>query len=105
MGLRRLLVNTCTIRTFSQTSTDGYGDPTGTWSEATEACSLQPRGGREGVSPDRAVVGEHDLYLGPGATITEQSQVVVGGRVYDVVNVMDPAGRGHHVHAVLKEVR
>lgn len=68
-------------------------------------CSIQPISGRESFQYAKLTSRvSHIGYFDPAADVKVDDQVVSNSRTYNVVAVMDAAGRGHHIEVLLDYV-
>lgn len=86
---------------------DEYGQPvTAESTVATVAGLVQPRKGREVTYVTQAgpVVADFYAYAAPLASLGTDCWLEVGGIRYDVLNIADAAGLGHHLELDLRRV-
>jgi len=103
-----LLINTCTVRRFTEGVADAYGTLDKTWADhlVDQDCRLVASSGREIQVGAQVVVADHALFIND-ADITERDRVVIDGVTYEVIMVMsrqDGVG-AHHLHCFLRTVR
>ena len=107
MSYTSLLVNTCTIRRYTEGAQDAYGTPVKTWGDhlTNEPCRLMISGGREIKVGAEVVLSNHRLYL-QDIDITERDRVVIGTVTYEILLISDrqDAISDHHIEADLIEV-
>lgn len=87
--------------------TDDYGQPvTEATTVATIAGLIQPRRGREveAASQAGAAIGSHVGYIRPLAGLTTRDWVEMDGARFDIVQVPDAGGVGHHYELGLERV-
>lgn len=70
-------------------------------------CRIDESRGRQVTLPgdQGTVVVDAVGFFRAGVDLTEDDQVVVNGRTYEVALTRDAAGQGHHVEADLRLVR
>ena len=97
MGYIDLLIQTCTIRRYTDGETDAYGEPIKVWADyLTKPCRLVAGSGREVKVGAEVVASNFRLFL-EDVDVTERDRVVVGGDTYEVVLVSDRQdGSGVH---------
>ena len=97
MAYTDLLIQTCTIRRYTDEDTDDYGNPIKTWADyLTKPCRLVAGSGREIKVGAEVVVSNHRLFL-EDVDITERDRVAIGTKTYEVVLVSDRQdGSGIH---------
>ena len=108
MTYASLLINTCTVKYFTEGAADSYGNPAKTWSDrlTDEPCRLTATGGREVQVGAEVVIADYKLFLGD-VTIIEQDRVIIDSVTYEVLLVTDRQdGTGsHHKECFLRTVR
>lgn len=108
MSFESLLINTCTIRRYTEGAVDTYGNPAKTWADhlVDEPCRLVSAKGREVESEAEVVVADYTLFVGD-EDITEQDRVVIGSVTYEILLVerMQNDTSGHHKQLLLRTVR
>jgi len=106
-----LLINTCTVRRYTEGVADGYGNPTLTWSDhlIDEPCRLSSGSavtqGKEIKVGAELVLSDHTVFLGD-VDVTEQDQIVIDGATFEVlmvVNRQDGSG-SHHMECFVRTV-
>ena len=97
MAYTDLLIQTCTIRRYTDGGTDSYGNPIKTWADhLTKACRLVAGAGKEIKVGTEVVVSNHRLFL-EDVDIIERDRVAIGTETYEVVLVSDRQnGTGVH---------
>ena len=97
MAYTDLLIQTCTIRRYTDGGMDDYGKPIKTWAGyLIKPCRLVAGSGREVKVGAEVVVSNFRLFL-EDVDVTERDRVVVGGDIYEVVLVSDRQdGSGVH---------
>jgi len=123
----RLLTHTCTIRRFSSSGADAYGQLTGSWGDVATgvACLVQQKRtlqttGRRPALTEEVVAFQDVMFCAYGTNVREGDQVTSvvykgtatpvrkdtqGNAVtFTVVEVIDAAGQGHHLEVKLKVV-
>lgn len=108
MSFESLLIDTCTVKRFSEAGEDDYGQPTGAWNDhlTDEPCRLGASSGREVKFGAEVVIADYRLFIGD-VDITEQDRVVVDGITYEVLLVLSRKdGIGdHHKECFMRLVR
>jgi len=107
-----LLINTCTVRRFTEGIADAYGTPSLTWADHLEdiACRLSAGpvwgAGREIKVGAELVLADHTIFLGD-VDVTEQDQIVTDGATYEVLMVVDrqDGTSSHHKECFVRTVR
>lgn len=93
----------------ARTVTDAFGNQQPDWAGATATRArafLQPAAAREDTQGRDVQIGDHSLFLEPGAPITGRSRVRLGGEMYEVVGP-PRAWRGtglDHIEADLRRI-
>jgi len=104
-----LLINTCTIRRFTEGAADNYGNPTKTWADhlVDEPCRWSTPSNREVKVGAEVVLADLQLFLGADTDITEQDRVVLGGETYEVLSAYDRQNgtANHHVECMMRTVK
>jgi hypothetical protein len=110
-----LLINTCTIKRFTEGAADGYGNPVKAWADhlADEPCRLVAytgriigQGGFELKVGAEVVVAENMIFFND-IDITEQDRVIIDSITYEVILVLfrqDAVG-DHHKQVYVRTVR
>ena len=108
MAFADLLINTCTVRRFTEGAVDDYGVPVKTWADhlTDEACRLTTPSGREIKVGAEVVLADFKIFLGD-VDVTEQDRIEIGGISYEVLLVADRQdGSGsHHKECFVRTVR
>lgn len=118
MSYATLLINWCTIQTYTAGIVDGYGREAKDWPVLTDPdvpCRLMATGGTELHIGAEVVIADYKLFLGD-VVITEQDRVYVVtknpadmwiGAYYDILMVKDiqDGSNGHHKECFLRTVR
>lgn len=107
MSYNDLLINTCTIKRYTVTGTDAYGNPTYTWADylTDESCRWSTPKHLEIKNGAEVVVIDKQLFL-KNIDITEQDRVVLDSETYEVVSsIKRQDGTGeHHIEVYLRRV-
>ncbi len=117
MSYTSLLIDTCTIRRYTEGAADAYGIPVKTWADhlTDQPCRLTPGSrpigsafgaGREVVVGAEVVIADYTMFL-EDVDVTERDEIVHSGMTYEVVMVIDrqDGTGGHHKEVGLKAVR
>lgn len=108
MSYTSLLINTCTVRRFTEGAVDDYGNPALTWADhlADEACRLVASSGRELKVGAELVIADYKLFLGD-VDITEQDTVIIDSITYEILLVADRQDGidSHHKECFMKVSR
>ena len=108
MSYTDLLIDTCTVRRYTEGAVDDYGKPTLTWDDhlADEPCRLSASSGREITIGAEVVIADYKLFLGD-VDITERDRVILGGITYQVLLVTNRQNgtADHHKECYLQVVR
>ena len=108
MSYTSLLVNSCTVRRYTEGAQDAYGTPTITWADhlTNEPCRLATPRGREIKVGAELVLADYTIFLGD-SDITEQDQIVIDSITYEVLLVADRQGNAesHHKECFVRQVR
>jgi len=107
MGYTDLLINTCTIKRWTDGGTDDYGNPVKTWADhlVDQPCRLSYPRGRQ-VQRDTEVVPVEAVLFLEDVNVTEQDKVVVDGIEFEILfvaSLLDGSG-SHHKELSLKRV-
>ena len=113
MSFDGLIYQTCTVKRYSVTGTDDYGNPVKNWEDylTNVACRLTTTKGdrgRELKSGAEVVIANYKLFIDKDIDIIEQDRVVMSdGIQYEVLLVQEKQGmRGqHHKECYLQTVR
>lgn len=108
MAFADLLINTCTVRRYTDAGTDAYGNPIEDWGDhlTNLACRLMAGAGREVTIGAEVVIADYKLFI-QNVDITEQDRVIVDEVTYEVLLVaprQDGIGR-HHKACYMRAVR
>lgn len=108
MAFADLLINTCTVRRYTDIGTDDYGNPIKDWTDhlPNQACRLMAGAGREVTVGAEVVIADYKLFI-QDVAITEQDRVIVDDVTYEVVLVaprQDDTGN-HHKACYMRTVR
>lgn len=105
MSYTDLLIETCTVRRFTEGARDASGQPTLTWSDhlTDEPCRLVAEPGKELKIGAEIVVADYKLFVGD-IDITEQDQIILNSLTYEVLLVQnyDAAAVDHHKQCWLR---
>lgn len=101
------MINTCTVRRYTEGVVDAYGGLTKAWGDhlVDQPCRLVAGSGREIKVGAEVVISNYRLFL-EDIDITERDKVVIGSDTYEVVLVNDRQdGDGiHHLECDLVRV-
>lgn len=107
MSYTSLLINTCTIRRFTEGAADSYGNPVKTWANhlVNQACRWSYPKNHEIKIGAEVVIFDRQLFL-QDIDVTESDRVVLGADTYEILSVVDRQdGAGdHHKEAFLRRV-
>lgn len=107
MAYTDLLINTCTIRRFTEGAADVYGNPVKTWADhlTDEPCRWSTPKHTEIKVGAEVVIADLQLFL-EDVDVDEQDRVVLDSATYEVLSVVDRQnGVGnHHKEAYLRRV-
>ena len=105
MSYTSLLIETCTIRRFTEGAAGNYGNPALTWADhlTNEPCRLVAEPGKELKIGAEIVVADYKLFVGD-IDITEQDQVVLNSLTYEILLVQNYADSvtDHHKQCWLR---
>ena len=108
MSFDSLLLNTCTVRQFTNAAADDYGVPGKTWSDflADEPCRLVPNTNREVKIGAKVVIADYTLFI-DNVGVTEQMRIIVDSVTYEVLSAMIRSDGidTHHQECLLRVVR
>ena len=108
MSFNSLLIDTCIVKRFNETGTDGYGNPEGSWDDhlTDEPCRLVTITGREILIGAKVVVADYKLFLDV-VDITEQDRVEIDETTYEVLMVSNRQDslNSHHLECFVRTVR
>ena len=108
MSYASLLINTCTIESFSSTTNDDYGLPVKTWADflTDEPCRLVPNTNREVKVGAEVVLADYILFLGD-KSVTEQMRVLIGTTYYEILSAStyQDGISEHHQELLLRTVK
>lgn len=108
MGFEDLLINTCTVRRYTEGAQDDYGNPAEVWADhlVDQACRLMATNGREIKVGAEVVIADYKLFIAD-VDITEQDRVVVDSVTYEVLLVADrqDGDNTHHKECYMRAVR
>ena len=107
MSYDSLLINTCTIRRFTDGATDAYGNPARTWADhlVNQPCR-QVYGKEVEIKVGAEVCIVYDELFVKDIDVNIWDRVVIGADTYDIVSVVrrqDSTG-GHHRQCYLQRV-
>ncbi len=122
MSFNDLLINTCTIKRFTEGAQDAYGIPAKTWADIVvdEPCRWSYPTNREVKVGAEVVIADLQLFLDSDAEITEQDRVLMNNdgsfpyffpiifsvtyEVISVANKQDGTGH-HHLECLLRAIQ
>ncbi len=108
MSYTALLIDTCTVRRYTEGAQDSYGNPLVTWADhlTDQACRLNAITGVELKIGAELVIAEYKLFVGD-IDITEQDRVVIDSITYEVLLVkrFQAESADHHKQCLLRTVR
>jgi len=107
MSFDSLLIDTCTIRRYTEGAADAYGKPAQTWYDhiTDEPCRLAAIANREVVVGAEVVIADYDLFIGD-VDVTEQDRIVVEEVTYAILSVMlRKSFTSHHKELLMRIVR
>lgn len=108
MSFDDLLINTCTVRRYTEGAAGDYGTPAKTWTDhlTDQACRLMATNGRETKVGAEVVIADYKLFIAD-VDITEQDRVVIDSTTYEVLLVADRQDSDdvHHKECYLRVVR
>ena len=109
MSYTSLLINTCTIKAFTEGAVDAYGNPAKTWAATyeDEPCRWSTPKNAEVKVGAEVVIADLQLFLGGDTEVTEQDRVVLDGTTYEILSVMNRQNgiSEHHVECMLQTVK
>lgn len=108
MSYTALLINTCTIRRYTEGALDTYGIPTRTWADhlVDESCRWSEPKNNEIKVGAEVLIYDLDLFL-DDVDITIEDRVVISGDKYEVLGVkprQDGTG-AHHKECQIRIVK
>lgn len=69
-------------------------------------CRLDEETGNEQwIQNEKIYKGSHILFLVTGLTILKTDRVKIGTTYYDILNIADAGGQGHHTELVLQVIQ
>ena len=108
MSYTSLLINTCTVRRYTDGAIDDYGRPVKTWADhlTNISCRWSTPTNREVKLGAEVVLADMELFLND-VDVTEHDRVVIGTRTYEVLSVMPRQDgiSGHHKECFLRTVK
>lgn len=108
MAFADLLINTCTIRRYTDIGMDDYGNPIKDWTDhlPNQACRLMVGAGREVKVGAEVVIADYKLFV-RDILITEQDRVIIDDVTYEVllVSPRQDATEKHHKVCHMRTVR
>lgn len=108
MSYTTLLIDTCTIRRYTEGARDGYGKPARTWTDhlTDQACRLARPKGREVMVGVEVVIADYILFT-QDIDVTEEDRIVSGGVTYEILLVKIPQNGtdDHHKELFLRTIR
>lgn len=112
MSYTSLLIDTCTVRRYTEGPVDGYGIPTETWADhlTGQACRLESLVDREPGKEVRVgaeiVIADYTLFV-QDIDVTERDRVVIDGLTYEVLFVESRSNgtTTHHKELQLRILR
>jgi hypothetical protein len=103
-----LLINTCTVRRFTEGAADAYGNPVKTWADHLTdiACRYSEPKNNEIKVGAEVLIYDLDLFL-EDVDVTVQDRVVLDSETYEILGVKDRQnGSGvHHKELAIRTVR
>jgi hypothetical protein len=105
-----LLINTCTIRRFTEGAADSYGHPVKTWAAVPAltdiACRYSEPKNNEIKVGAEVLIYDLDLFMND-VDITVQDRVVLSSETYEILGVKDRQnGTGvHHKELAIRTIR
>ena len=107
MAYADLLINTCTIKRYTSSSSDDYGNPVKNWSDylVDQACRISYPRGRQIQRGTEVVPVEAVLFL-DDVDVTEHDKVVVDSIEYEILFVatLQDGNGAHHKELSLRRV-
>lgn len=107
MTYSSLLINTCTIRRFTDGADDAYGNPARTWADhlVDQPCRQVYGKGTEVKVGAEVVIVYDELFL-ENIDVKVWDRVVIGTTTYDIISVVQrqDLGAQHHKHCFLQKV-
>ena len=108
MSFNSLLLDTCTIREYTNAAPDDYGVPGKTWSDflVNEPCRLVSNTNREVKIGAEIVMADYILFI-DNVDITEQHRVIVNSITYEVLSATTRADgiSNHHQECLLRVIK
>ena len=108
MTFATLLIDTCTVRRFTEGAQDAYGIPAKTWANhlVDEPCRVSTPTGIEIKVGAEIVIADLLLFIGD-VDVTEQDRIVLNTITHEILLVKDRQnGVGsHHKECYLRTVR
>ena len=107
MSYTSLLIDTCTVRRYTEGVVDDYGTPAKDWDDhVDEDCRLEAGAGIELTIGAELVIADYRLFLGD-VDITEQDRVIIGTITYEVLLVADKQDGidSHHKECLMRVTR
>lgn len=117
MSYTSLLINTCTVRRYTEGVADAYGRPARTWADVAALTDIDCRfmagvgrgflsAGIEHQMNANLVTADYTLYLGD-VDLTEQDRITSGGVTYEILMVADRQNgtANHHKECLIKTAR
>lgn len=105
MSFSTLLNSTAAVSRVTRTASTYSAAGTEAWANvANWPCSIQPVSGRESLQYAKMTSNVSHTAYGDVIDIRTSDRLVSAGRTYEVVAVMDAAGRGHHLEVLLNYV-
>lgn len=108
MSFDSLLINTATVRRYTEGAADAYGRPAKTWADhlTDEPCRLVASSGREIKVGAEVVIADNMVFFGD-IDITEQDRIVIDGITYEAILVLfrQDAVSDHHKQVYVRVAR
>ena len=108
MAYADLLINTCTIKRYTEGAIDSYGNPAQTWADhlTDQPCRWSTPKNTEIKVGAEVVIVEKQLFLND-IDVDEQDRVVLGSDTYEILAVVDrqDGTADHHKEAFLRRVQ
>jgi len=107
MSFTSLLIDTCDVERFTESSRDDFNQPVGTWSKLhdDQACRLMSTHGIEIKKDTEVVISDWKLFIAD-VDVTEQDRILLDGSYYNILLVkpMQDSSGGHHKELMLQLV-
>lgn len=110
MSFDGLLINTATVRRFTEGAADSYGNPVKTWADVVGLIDIpcrysEPKNNEIKVGAE-VLIYDLDLFLND-VVVTVQDRVILNSETYEILGVKDRQdGTGkHHKELAIRTVR